>query len=93
MCDFGQITSAFGAGMVFYSLFLGVACCLLPYLFYTKGMEKIDNGRASVLAMAEPLVAAIVSIFIDGMPGIIKVLGMFVMFGGIAFMSLKKEEV
>jgi len=89
--DFDAIVSSFGTQMVMYSLFIGVVCCLFPYLFYTKGMENIDNGRASVLAMAEPLVAAVVSIFIDGVPSVIKICGMAVMFGGIAFMSLKKQ--
>ncbi len=91
LTDFSALFGAMSGNVLLHSLFVGVVCCMLPYLFYTKGMENMDNGKASVLAMAEPLVAAIVSVFIDGMPSVYEVCGMVVMFGGIAFMSLKRE--
>ena len=36
---------------------------VLPYLFYTKGLEGIESGTASVIANVEPVVAALTGIF------------------------------
>ena len=38
---------------------IGVLCSLLPFLFYTKGLEQVEAGRAGILATVEPAVAAI----------------------------------
>lgn len=43
---------------------LGVVCCVLPYLFYTKGLESVDNTRASVIVAVEPVVASLIGIFV-----------------------------
>lgn len=34
----------------------------LPFLLYTKGLQKVEAGKASILATVEPFVAAIVGI-------------------------------
>lgn len=43
---------------------LGVVCCVLPYLFYTKGLESVDNTRASVIVAVEPVVASLIGVFV-----------------------------
>ncbi len=47
---------------LFWILGLIVISTVLPYIFYTKGLSKIDSGKASILASVEPVVAAIVGI-------------------------------
>ena len=32
---------------------------MLPYLFYTKGLEGVESGRAAIIANVEPVVAAL----------------------------------
>lgn len=32
---------------------------VLPYLFYTKGLEGVESGKASIIANVEPVVAAL----------------------------------
>ena len=38
---------------------LVLVATVLPYLFYTKGLEGVESGRASILANVEPVVAAL----------------------------------
>lgn len=46
------------------AILLGTVSTLLPFLLYTKGLEKIEPGRASVMAFVEPMTATIVGIII-----------------------------
>lgn len=43
-------------------------CTVLPYIFYTVGLAKVDSGRASIIASVEPVVAALVGIAAFGEP-------------------------
>lgn len=47
---------------------LVVFSTVLPYLFYTKGLSKLDSGKASILASTEPLVAALAGVLAFGEP-------------------------
>ena len=38
----------------------GLITAVLPYLFYTKGLENIESGKAAVVAAIEPVVAVII---------------------------------
>jgi len=38
---------------------LVLVATVLPYLFYTKGLEGVESGRASIIANVEPVVAAL----------------------------------
>lgn len=41
---------------------LVVIATVLPYLFYTKGLEGVESGLASVIANVEPVVAALTGV-------------------------------
>lgn len=43
---------------------IGVVCCVLPYLFYTKGLEYVENTRAAVIVAVEPVVASMIGVFV-----------------------------
>ncbi|AGA69090.1 putative permease, DMT superfamily [Desulfitobacterium dichloroeliminans LMG P-21439] len=45
-------------------LLLGVVSTLIPFLLYTKGLEHMEAGKASVMAFVEPMVATLVGILI-----------------------------
>lgn len=82
---------------------LGFFCCVLPYVFYTKGLEKLEAGKAAVVATSEPVVAAIMGTVVFGeemkigqLLGIILVLGAVVLMNigdMIKGMEKGKEEV
>ena len=46
------------------SLGIGSLCCLFPYLFYSIGLAEVEAGAAAVMAMLEPVVAAVLGILI-----------------------------
>lgn len=47
---------------ILLALGLGVICCVLPYVLYTKGLERVENSKASVIVAVEPVVASVIGI-------------------------------
>ena len=47
-----------------FALATGLVTCFLPYLLYTRGLEGRENGKASIMASVEPVVATIVGVVI-----------------------------
>jgi len=45
-----------------WCIMIGVFSCFIPYLLYTYGLTGLENGKASVLASVEPVVASLVGI-------------------------------
>jgi len=43
---------------------IGLLCSVLPYLFYTKGLETVPAGKASIMTTVEPMVATICGIIL-----------------------------
>ena len=60
----------------------GIMCAAVPYYFYNKSLETLENGKASILATIEPVIAVMVSVFyykehlsIEALIGIVLILG------------------
>ena len=63
--------------MVLLAVGLVVISTVLPYILYTRGLAKLDSGKASILASIEPVVAALVGVLAFGEPmSIMVVLGL-----------------
>ncbi len=63
--------------MLLLTLGLVVISTVLPYIFYTRGLAKLDSGKASILASIEPVVAALVGVLAFGEPmSVMVVLGL-----------------
>lgn len=45
-----------------YSMGISLICTVFPYLFYTKGLLKVQAGKAAVIAVTEPVVGTFVGI-------------------------------
>ena len=41
-----------------------IVATVLPYIFYTKGLEGVESGRASIITNIEPVVETLVGIFV-----------------------------
>ncbi|MBU5440101.1 DMT family transporter [Tissierella sp. MSJ-40] len=41
-------------------ILLGGLSTLLPFLLYTKGLEHMDTGKATILTFTEPIVATVI---------------------------------
>ena len=72
---------------------LGFICALIPYILYTKGLEQVDAGQASILATIEPFVAALVGVLCFGEPVTWqKLLGMGLIFIAIVLLNLPAKH-
>ncbi|ADU31232.1 DMT family transporter [Evansella cellulosilytica] len=49
---------------VLLSLGLGIIPTVLAYLLYTKGLQSIESSKASIATTIEPVVAALIGVFI-----------------------------
>ncbi len=47
---------------------LVVFSTVLPYIFYTKGLSRVESGKASIMASLEPVVAALTGVVMFGEP-------------------------
>lgn len=73
---------------VLYSLGLGVVCCVMPYILYTKGLEYVDNTRASVIVAVEPVVASLIGVFVyDESVTAVKLLGVALVLSAVVICS------
>lgn len=43
---------------------LVVVSTVLPYIFYTKGLEGVESGKASIIANVEPVVGALLGVLV-----------------------------
>ena len=62
--DTGVMTAVFtSVPGILNALGLIVIATVLPYLLYTKGLEGVESGKASIMANVEPVVGALVGVF------------------------------
>lgn len=74
---------------VLLSMGISVIATVLPYVLYTFGLTRVENGKASIMASIEPVVATIIGILVfkehitwDGAIGIAMVLSAIVILNG-----------
>ena len=66
---------------LFMALAIALLCTVAPYLLYTWGLQRMETGRAAILATVEPLVGALLGLFLyreDATPA--KLAGMALIF-------------
>ena len=61
--DFIPLISLIPSNLLF-AVATGLVTCFLPYLLYTYGLIGIENGKASIMASIEPVVATLCGVFI-----------------------------
>ena len=65
LCDFSLIAPAAVQPVEWlWILSLGLVTAFAPYVLYSKGLEAMENSRASILASIEPVVAAVVGVIV-----------------------------
>ncbi|MEH7010393.1 EamA family transporter [Neobacillus niacini] len=50
--------------VIIYGLGLGLFPTVIAYLLYTKGLEKMESSKASIIATVEPVAATLLSVFL-----------------------------
>lgn len=70
----------------------GVVSCYLPYYLYTRGLEGMETGKASIMASLEPVVATLVGVFIFAQPlSFMNGCGVALVLAAIAVLNLKSK--
>ena len=65
------------AGLVVFST-------VSPYILYTRGLAKVEAGKASIMASLEPVVASLAGVLVFGEPlGLLTVLGIVCVLAGV----------
>ena len=73
---------------------IGLVTCLAPYLLYTRGLAGLDNGRASIIATLEMVVATLVGTVIFQEPfGWLNLAGIVLVLFGIVIMNVRTDRV
>ena len=76
-----------------WGLGIGVVCTIIPYLLYTKGLQGLETGRAAILATVEPLVGAVLGIFLYGeSTGMLKIVGMLLILGAVIVLNIPSRD-
>ena len=84
-----QVAFTDGHGL-FWELYMGLVTCALPYIFYTRGLEGLENGPASIAASWEMVMATLCSVIIFHEPlGWLAALGIVLVLGGIVAMNVR----
>ena len=65
-----------------FVVLFGIITTVIPYLSYTRGLQGVENGQASIIASVEPVVATLLGILVfheplhaDEAAGILLILG------------------
>lgn len=71
------------------SVGMGIFTGFLPYLLYTAGLERLESGKASIVASVEPAVATLCGmIFFGEYPDVFGWLGMLLVLGAIVCLNI-----
>ena len=70
----------------------GLVTCFLPYLLYTYGLTGLENGKASIMASIEPVIATLCGIFIynEGLT-FMSAVGILLVLSAIVLLNLKSK--
>ena len=69
-------------------------CAAVPYYFYNKSLETLENGKASILATIEPVIAVMVSVFYYKEPLSVEALiGIALILGAVVILAIQKDGV
>lgn len=79
---------------VLWCLGIGIISTVLPYFFYTKGLENLESGKAAILVAVEPLVGSVIGMtFLNESHNALKITGVFLILISIILLNIKFNEV
>ena len=94
--DFRSIAAAVaanGPGLVVFLFLYCIVTTVLPYLLYTKGLEYVENGPASVMASVEPVVATLLGLLVfSERPTVSALIGMVLVLGALVLLSFQPKR-
>ena len=86
-------TLAASPGLLLPLLGIGIVSTVLPYVLYTWGLQRMDSGRAAILAAVEPLVGAVLGMALSGEPhDPAKLAGILLILAAILLLNREEKE-
>lgn len=74
---------------ILYTVAYGIVTTVLPYILYTSGLKYVENGKASVMATVEPVVATILGVVIyQETMSVMNVIGVILVLTAIVLLNL-----
>ena len=96
LADLGRVTEVMTAdlGLLVKTILLVLLVTLIPYLAYTKGLDGLENGTASVIASVEPVMATVLGVVVyHEVPDLWMVIGIVLVLGSIGLVNAKTKSV
>ncbi len=79
--------------LILYAVGIGVVSTILPYFFYTWGLNRMDPSKAAIIVAVEPLVGAVIGMTVFHEPhNILKLIGISLIIAAIVLLNLKWEK-
>lgn len=77
-----------------YILGVSLVCTVIPYVCYTVGLDRMDKGKAAVLVTVEPVVGALLGIFVfKEAVDAFKIIGILLIFAAVITLSTNENQV
>lgn len=91
----GYVGAVAGSGAnLLFAIATGLITCFLPYLLYTFGLTGLENGKASIMASTEPVVATIVGVTVYSEPLTwLNILGIVLVLSAIVLLNVNTEKI
>ncbi|WP_045516834.1 DMT family transporter [Neobacillus niacini] len=91
--DLFEKGSILGTGeVIIYGLGLGLFPTVIAYLLYTKGLEKMESSKASIIATVEPVAATLLSVFLYNENfGVLQFVGTAIILLSVILINLPKK--
>lgn len=78
--------------LILWCVGIGILCTVLPYFFYTWGLQRMESGRAAILVAIEPLVGAVLGMTVyHESHGLVKLAGIGLILGAILVVNCKLQ--
>lgn len=79
-------------GIVGFVLLFGLLSTVLPYIAYTRGLEDMENGKASIIASIEPVTATLLGVIVyQEKLSFFEIAGVLLVLGAIVLSSKDKN--
>lgn len=89
----GHAVSANGFPVIGAILCISIVSTVIPNIFYSFGMQHVDNGKTSVMASIEPVMAIIFGmVFFSEFPTPVAVVGMLLSITAIILINTQKGQ-
>lgn len=87
------ITKINNTGSWIFAFAFAACTTAIPYILYTKGLSNIEATKASILSNIEPVVAALIGIFVfSEHVGFLKILGIFLVIGAVCMLNIAEKK-